>query len=165
MAKPKPIYVLGLDMTGHWHLSMVETEKALAAIRYADLRTVMAGVAATMHKDLAERINGKHHKIVKQWVSKCAKRDKGVPLTEVRATVTTIHEFGLGDNQKTLKFVEARAASLQSGGGYRPGLPFNYFKGPSGILYHTGLTSVQHKHLRSARALRVRAHLKENALV
>lgn len=164
-AKSKPIYVLGLDMTGHWHLSMVETEKGLAAIRYADLRTVMAGVAATMNKGLVEKINGKHHKKVKQWVSKCAKKDKGVPLTDVRATAATIRELGSGDNPKQLQFIEARGASLQPGGGYRPGLPFNYFKGPSGILYHTGLTSEQHKHLRTARALRVKVHLKENALV
>ena len=161
----KSIYVLGLDMTGHWHLSMVETEKSLAAIRYADLKTVMIAVVATMNKGLADRIDGTHHKKAKQWVTKCAKKDKGIPLADVRATASTIHELGAGDDRRKLQFIEARGASLQPGGGYRPGLPFNYFKGPSSILYHTGLTAIQHKHMRAARALRVQAHLRENAIV
>lgn len=167
MAKPKdkPIYVLGLDTAGHWHLSMVETERHLAAIRYADLRTVMVGVAATMSESLANRIDGNHHREVKQWVAKCSKKDKGVPLADVRATVAMIRELGPGDTLEALRFIEARGASAQSEGGYRPGFPFNYFQGESGILYHTGLTSEQHKHLRTQRALRVKAHLKENALV
>jgi len=161
----KPIYVLGLDTSGRWHLSMVETEKHLAAIRYADLRTVMVGVAATMSETLANQIKGNQHSSVKQWVSKCAKKDKGVPLADVRATVATIQELGPGDTLQALRFVESRGGSLQPGGGYRPGFAFNYFRGKSGILYHTGLTSEQHKHMRVQRSLRTQARLKENALV
>ena len=82
--------MLFVDIEGVWHLSLETDDKARAAIRYADLRTLNPAVVATTNVKLAHRIHGHANADVASYVVKCSRKDRGVPIREVKELVAEI---------------------------------------------------------------------------
>ncbi len=173
----KLIYVLFVDIEGVWHLSLETDNKARAAIRYADLRTLNPAVVATTNVKLAHRIHGHANAEVASYVVKCSRKDRGVPVREVKEQVAEIPAHDC--NGRKLYYYDSRGASYPDAtartnmlqpGDIRPGLAANYFRtkpfeAKDAVTCTVALTKAQRRHMEDAQRLRKKHGYRENEYV
>ncbi len=175
--EPKLIYVLFVDIEGVWQLSLETDDKARAAIRYADLRTLTPAVVATTNVKLAHRIHGHANAEVAAYVVKCSRKDRGVPVREVKEQIVEIPAHDC--NGRKLYYYDSRGASypdatartnLLQTGDIRPGFSANYFRtkpfeAKDAVTCTVALTKTQRRHGEDAIRLRKKHGYRENEFV